>query len=418
MQEIESINRCCQNIAERESEIRAFVEETLDLDRIREQADALLNHYPDVAERPPLFGVLVGVKDIVHVDGFATACGSSLPVELLTGAEAPMVARLKRAGAIIAGKTITAEFACSDPGPTRNPCNLEYSPGGSSSGSVAGVAADFFDLGIGSQTGGSTVRPAAYCGVLGFKPSLGRLDSEGFFHYSKSMDHPGLFARDVSMLESAMQVLVDDWRPDAVCAQPRFAIPQGPYLEIPGEAARRQFFEVIEYLRQYGLHIESHDVLDDIQRQNEDLDRLTAAEIYRVHAQWLEQYGDRYGPKLREVLAQGAEVGDTELEALRATARHKQEEMRDCMRDLGVDYWLSPAATDVAPQGLEWTGDHRMNSIWTYTGLPAISLPSGVNHAGLPYGLQLVGRYRLDEELLATAKSLQRMLPDQSRVSD
>ena len=152
-------------------------------------------------------------------------------------------------------------------------------------------------------------------------------------------------------------------------------------------------------------------MLDDIDQQNADLDRLVNAEAYRVHADWFERYHDLYRPLLRAALEAGRDTPDDELDALRATARHKQLDMQRSMRDLEIDYWLAPAALDVAPQGLDFTGDHRMNSIWTYTGLPVITLPSGNNHAGLPYGLQIVGRYSRDKELLATARSLQRMLP-------
>ena len=418
MRTIESINRCCENIEQGESEVHAFVEGTLDIDRIIDEAADLLRDFPDAAARPPLFGILVGVKDIVHVDGYPTACGSRLPVEELAGPEAPLVTRLKQAGALVAGKTVTAEFAHTDPGPTRNPVNLEHTPGGSSSGSAAGVAAGFFDLALGSQTGGSTIRPAAYCGIIGFKPSFGRVSAEGFYPYSQSMDHVGLFAQDLDIIERTMPVSVDDWRSDAICAEPRFAVPQGPYLEIASETARQHFIDVVEFLRQYGLRIARHDVLDDIERQNQDLDRLVDAEAYRVHVNLLERYSDLYSPFMCEAMELGREVSDTELEALRAAARHKQEEMRHLMRDLEVDFWLAPAAPDVAPHGLESTGNHHMNSIWTYTGLPAITLPSGFNHAGLPFGLQIVGRYGQDEELIATARSLQRMLPNQDSSDD
>ena len=251
----------------------------------------------------------MGVKDIIDVDGFLTTCGSSLPAAELTGAEAPVVTRLKQAGALVAGKTVTAEFAFSDPGPTRNPLNLEHTPGGSSSGSAAGVAAGFFDLALGSQTGGSTIRPAAYCGIVGYKPSFGRVSTEGFYPYSKSIDHVGLLARDIDLIDKAMTVLVDDWRAEAVCAAPRFAVPRGPYLEIASETARAQFSEVIEYLRQYGLVIETHDVLADIDRQNQDLERLTSAELYRVHAQRFDQNRESYQPLIREGLEQGAGIG-------------------------------------------------------------------------------------------------------------
>lgn len=387
----------CEAIDAREDCVKAFVPGTLDTERIRR----------DAVRTPsgPLAGSLLGVKDIVNADGFPTRCGSSLPPERLGGPEASLVTRLRRAGAIVAGKTVTAEFAVSDPGPTCNPRNPAHTPGGSSSGSAAGVAAGFFDLAIGSQTGGSVIRPAAYCGVVGFKPTLGRVSTDGFFPYSTSIDHAGLFAPDIATLDQAMPVVDDAWTHRPVHSkQITLAIPEGPYLDVASSNALVHFRDVAAALDGNGLHVLSQDAFPAIDRHNDILDRLTYAELYRAHAAIRDEFWDAYQPLTRRGLEIGQAVTDRELEDLKAEARSIRAATRETMAKAGIDYWISPAAPDVAPKGLSSTGDHRLNSIWTLTGLPTVSIPSGLNPDGLPYGLQVTGRFGADEDVLAAAQ--------------
>ena len=175
----EYLNDLCDRIDSKEPQIEAIVPGTYDRKRIIKDAEILLEKYPDASARPPLFGIPVGVKDIFRVEGYPTRCGSALPGDLFDGPEADSVTKLKRAGAIMMAKTVTTEFAYNEPGPTRNPHNLKQTPGGSSSGSAAGVAGEFFPLALGSQTVGSVIRPAAFCGIVGFKPSYNRISIEG-----------------------------------------------------------------------------------------------------------------------------------------------------------------------------------------------------------------------------------------------
>ncbi|MEK7328196.1 MAG: amidase, partial [Chloroflexota bacterium] len=181
----------------RESSILAFVPEEGRFGRLYREAEELLRRYPQPETRPPLFGIPVGIKDIFHVAGFATRAGSKLPPELLQGLEAESITALKKAGALIMGKTVTTEFAYFGPGPTRNPHNPDHTPGGSSSGSAAAVAAGMCQLALGTQTIGSIVRPASFCGVVGYKPTYDRVSRAGVIPLSPSLDHIGPFARTV-----------------------------------------------------------------------------------------------------------------------------------------------------------------------------------------------------------------------------
>src|SRR6266545_6280981 len=214
----------------REPSVLAFLSEGNRFARLRRDADALLLRFPDLINRPLLFGALVGVKDIFHVAEFATQAGSRLPAKVLEGEEAESVTRLKDAGTLIFGKTITTVFAYFSPGPTRNPHNPEHTPGGSSSGSAAAVAAGLCALALGTQTLGSIIRPAAFCGVVGFKPSYGRMPTEGVIPLAPSFDHVGYFTVDVESAAVAAMGLCKGWFPGVLSGWPVLGIPEGPYL--------------------------------------------------------------------------------------------------------------------------------------------------------------------------------------------
>src|SRR5438045_4726980 len=194
------IDEACNRIDAAEPLIHALLPEQDRRQRLLTEAEALQKRFPEPASRPPLFGILLGVKDIFRVAGFPTQAGSQLPAELFDGPEAASVTLLRNTGALILGKTISAEFAWIEPGPTRNPHNLDHTPGGSSSGSAAAVAAGFCPLALGSQTVGSVIRPAAFCGVVGFKPSYGRISTDGMVFCSSSLDTIGFFTGAVSGL--------------------------------------------------------------------------------------------------------------------------------------------------------------------------------------------------------------------------
>ena len=225
----------------------------------------------------PLHGVPVGVKDIMHVDGLATTAGSRLPPAELAGPEAAAVSLLRAAGAVVLAKTVTTEFALFAPGPTRNPRNPGHTPGGSSSGSAAVVAAGFCPLALGTQTCGSVIRPAAYCGVVGYKPSYGRIPTGGVLLVAESFDTVGLLAADLAWVERAAPVLCNWWRPVGVLPAPVLARPDGPYL---GQATE----EALVVLD--GLDATPVPLFADIERINADHHRLMRFELARNHARW------------------------------------------------------------------------------------------------------------------------------------
>ena len=248
------INRLCDHIDAVEPQVQALVPEPDRRARLLSEAQALLERYPDTNQRPPLFGIPFGVKDIYQADGFETRAGSQVPPAALVGPEADSVTLLRVNGALVLGKTVTTEFAFFEPGPTRNPHNLAHTPGGSSSGSAAAVAAGITPLTLGTQTIGSVIRPAAYCGVVGFKPTYNRISPEGLLFFSRSVDHVGLFTQDVIGMQLAASVLSKDWQSYSAGGKPVLGIPEGPYLAQASAEALKAFEATSYAFGRRGLH--------------------------------------------------------------------------------------------------------------------------------------------------------------------
>lgn len=393
-----------------EPHIQAFVPEDGRFDRLYRDAQNLLATYPDPATRPSLFGLPVGVKDIFHVAGFTTRAGCQLPTNLLQGAEAESVRRLRAAGALIIGKTITTEFAYFAPGSTRNPHHLEHTPGGSSSGSAAAVSAGLCALALGTQTIGSITRPAAFCGVVGYKPSYERISRAGVIPLSPACDHVGYFAPDVVGAALAAPVLVDGWRGTAVTRPPRLAIPEGPYLQHTSHEGLAHFHTVCEKLKTAGFEVRSVAVMADFADIYTHHNQIVAAEAAQVHADWFASYAHLYHAKSAELIQRGWTVSETQLATARAGQQQLRRTLQRLMTEQGIDVWLSPAALGAAPAGLGSTGDPVMNLPWTHAGLPTIGLPTGANPMGLPFGLQLTGRWQSDEHLLGWAVQIEKIV--------
>ena len=295
-----------------EPAIESYLPETNRFDRLRREAETLEARHPDPALRPPLFGALLGVKDIFHVDGFVTRAGTQVPAGLFAGTEAAVVTRLKNAGALIVGKTVTTEFAFFEPGPTRNPHNPDHTPGGSSSGSAASVASGLAHVTTGTQTIGSVIRPAAYCGVVGFKPSYGRVDSAGLVDFSRSADHVGFFTQDIPDMQAVASATIDDWNYDRdVEARPILAVPTGAYLE---QSTALDGFEAQLYvLEQAGYPIRRVPMFDDIAAIDARHQDLTAAELAIKHREWFAQYSDLYRPRTAALIRKGQSVSSDRL---------------------------------------------------------------------------------------------------------
>ncbi len=379
-----------------------------------QEAAALRERFPDNNQRPPLYGIVVGVKDIFRVEGFETRAGSQLPPELFAGPEAESVKRLRTAGAIILGKTVSTEFAYFEPGPTRNPHNPEHTPGGSSSGSAAAVAAGFCSLGLGTQTIGSVIRPAAFCGVVGFKPGFGRIPTEGLIAFSPSVDQVGMFTQDVSGMELAASILCDNWQPSNSLdtTMPVLGVPDGPYLAQASPEGLTAFESQLATLQAAGYEVRRVPALSDIAEITNRHQHLVAAELAQVHAEWFARYEPLYRPRTAKLIREGQAVSVEQLEAGRASLIALRTALENLRQQNGIDLWVSPAAPGPAPQGLEVTGSPVMNLPWTHAGLPTISLPAGYAANGLPLGLQISAGWNQDEQLLVWAAPIADILAE------
>jgi Asp-tRNA(Asn)/Glu-tRNA(Gln) amidotransferase A subunit family amidase len=397
---------------EREPDVLAFLPEEDRFERLHREADALLSDFPDIVDRPLLFGLTAGVKDIFHVEGFITRAGSQLPSDELQGEEAESVMKLREAGALIAGKTVTTEFAYFSPGPTRNPHHPEHTPGGSSSGSAAAVAADLCFVALGTQTIGSIIRPASFCGVVGVKPTYDRISRKGVIPLSPSLDHVGFFT---SSVESAIRVarpLYKDWdEPTIPLRKPILGIPEGPYLEKVSEEGRVHFDHICQRLGT-GYTIQRIPIMPDFQSIRDRHDVIMSVEAARVHKDWYGKHEELYSTKFSELIRRGMAYSDSQYKETLKARDDFRAEMRRAMIDHNIDLWICPSSIGAAPKGLESTGDPVMNLPWTQAGLPAMNLPAGENQENLPLGLQLVGNWHKDESMLFWAKDLEKVLSD------
>lgn len=396
-----------------EPEIEAFVSEPDRQARLDATVDEVTDQATGAVAPPPLYGVPVGVKDIFHADGLPTRAGSDLPPETLAGPEATAVTALRDAGAVVLGKTVTTEFAYFAPGPTRNPHDRERTPGGSSSGSAAAVAAGLCPLALGTQTIGSVIRPAAFCGVVGFKPSYGRIPTDGVIPFSPSVDHVGLFTQDVVGMRLAASILCSNWTsPIAPDEPPVLGVPTGPYLGQASDTAQEAFEAQLEVLDDAGYTIRRITLFDDIDAINERHERLIAAELALTHAEWFAEYGDRYDPTTADLIRDGHQADIEAVSEAKASRQRVRERVQETMREQGIDLVVCPAAPGPAPEGIDDTGDPVMNLPWTHAGMPAVTVPAGKTDDGLPLGLQCVGLFGRDEHLLEWAQTLATTMTD------
>ena len=408
MELIAFVDEICDRLEKLDSHIEAMLPEPDRRRRLRSEAKSLQARYPDPAKRPPLYGALVAVKDIFHVGGFVTAAGSVIPPELFAGPEATCVRMLRDAGALILGKSVTTEFAYFEPGPTRNPHNLSHTPGGSSSGPAAAVAAGLCPLSIGTQTIGSVIRPAAFCGVIGFKPTLYRIATEGLVYFSRTLDQIGFFTQDLAGTELAASVLCDSWKPaPAPATLPVLGVPKGPYLKQAEPEGLKAFEEHLSMLEARGCRIKQVPALSHIADLNTLHRRMVFAEFAREHAEIYAVHARLYRKRTAEIIEIGKKVSEQELASARTNCSALRQELETTMARAGIDLWVTPSALGPAPEGIHATGDPNMNLPWTHAGMPAITLPAGQAKNGLPLGLQFVAPFGADEQLLAWCGALE-----------
>ena len=406
---------CLQRIAAIDDTVRAFIH--LDADEALAQARALDERRRSGASLGLLHGVPVAIKDIFDTVDYPTECGSLLLKGRRPVRDCTAVSRLRAAGAVIIGKTVTTEFAYFHPGPTRNPHDPERTPGGSSSGSAAAVAAGMVPLAIGSQTNGSMIRPAAYCGVYGCKPTHGTISRHGALILSKTLDHVGTFARTLADTALILEVLAgydpqdSDTRPVAAPAfldrvtedppmAPRFAFVRTPVWE-KADAQTRAAFE--DFVDRLGGQVQSIDLPESYATAWDDQRAIMAADMAHNLNTVVERGGEASSKTLREFLAEGSKVTAVRYLAARDAARHYEAGIAEIFQDF--DAIITPASTGVAPKG-DVTGNPAFCSLWTLTGLPALSLPLLTGEGGMPLGVQLVGERGDDARLLRTANWL------------
>lgn len=412
------IDELCDRIDQMNPLLEALLPEEGRRARLQNDVQALQARYPDPASRPPLYGIPIGVKDTFRVDGFPTQAGSQLPPSLFVGTEAECVTLLRAAGALILGKTVTTEFAYFEPGPTRNPHHLEHTPGGSSSGSVAAVAAGLCPLALGTQVIGSTIRPAAYCGIFGFKPTYGRISTSGLIRCADSVEHVGYFAQDLAGIALVASVLCSNWQTATPERQPVLGVPDGPYLAQASEEALAAFESQLALLQRCGYSIKRVAALQDIEDINRRHTRMVFAEMAQVHSAWFAQYERLYRPRTAAALHEGQRVDDEELAQAREGRITLRASVEAQMAQVGIDMWVSPATTEPAPEGLHSTGSPIMNLPWTYTGMPAITLPAGLAANGLPLGLQCVSATMTDEYLLQWVAPMANLFASQFKIAE
>jgi Asp-tRNA(Asn)/Glu-tRNA(Gln) amidotransferase A subunit family amidase len=407
---------CLARIQEAEPRIQAW--QFLDPDHVRAQARA---RDADRAEgRPcgPLHGVPVGIKDIIDTCDMPTEDGTVLHAGRMPTHDAAVVAMLRAAGAVIMGKTVTTECATYTPGKTRNPHNPGHTPGGSSSGSAAAVASGMVPLAIGSQTNGSVVRPAAFCGVFGFKPSHGLVPRSGILKLSRTLDHVGVFARSVEDIALAMETLAGwdeadpDTRPRAsaafreIAAQepplpPLLAFVKGPAWERVEPQTAEAFAELVAALGQRVQEVELPESARGVLEWHRTV--MEAEMAANLDLEW-EKGRERLSESLRAQLARGRAVGALEYQQALARIALLNEGFAGIFERF--DAILTPAAAGTAPQGLQSTGDPAFCTLWTFCGMPSLNLPLMQGTDGLPLGAQLVGQRGSDARLLRTARWL------------
>ena len=412
----EIVRGCLGQITATEDTVKAWI--YLDPDGAIKQAQELDALRQSGRMYGTLHGIPIGLKDIFDVAGMPCELGSQVHIGRMPEVDCTVTSKLKEAGAVIMGKTVTTEFALRTPGKTTNPHNESHTPGGSSSGSAAAVAAGQVPVAIGSQTNGSVIRPASFCGVFGVKPSFGMISRSGVLETSKTLDHVGVFGRsleDVALVSDAITGY--DIQDSATYARPKprlldgcnlkdhnkpgFAFLNLPYSDRISDETRNGFKELNEVL---GIQIT-------------EIDLPKQCEPYIAHHRIIHEYElldglkadyercpEKFSPQITEVLERAKTYSEdqyTESLGVRDIAQRYFEEFF-----YEFDAILTPAATGIAPEGLTFTGDTICNTIWTFAGLPCLTLPLLSGESEMPIGVQLVGPLEGDASLCHSAQWL------------
>jgi len=412
----ELVKACLERIEERENSVQAWqhLDPEFALKQARQRDEVKASGQPLGA----LHGIPVGIKDIFDTKDYPTENGTVLDAGREPLKDCMVVSLLKAEGAVIMGKTVTTEMAVFSPGKTRNPHDETRTPGGSSSGSAAAVASGMVPLALGTQTKGSVIRPASFCGTVGYKPTHGRIPRTGALLLSRILDHVGVFARsleDVALISECLMVddmLDPDTEPRAhprlteILNQPPAMTPRIAFVKTPmwdqADAQTKEAFA--EIATELGENCQEITLPDEFGKVIENIETIMTADLARFLDKYMQRGADKISDVLRGMILAGQSV--TAVDYNRAV--DEIQPLRDWLGNLLEDYdaVMTPAAIGEAPKGLDKTGDPVFCSIWTYLGVPALSLPMLEGLNGMPIGVQLVGASGDDARLLRTARWL------------
>ncbi len=426
MTPLDLVEACLARIERYEASVQAWV--FVDRDYARAQARQLSEELSRGQYRGPLHGIPLGIKDIFDVFDWPTAAGSELWKDSIARADSTAVGKLRQAGAVFLGKTVTTQYASFDPPRTRNPWAADRTPGGSSSGSAAAVACGMCLGAIGSQTGGSITRPASFCGVAGCKPTYGRIGLGGAVPLAFSMDHPGPMARCVRDLAILVQGMAGTDAVDRTAADqpvidyvaalehlerpPRLGLLRGLFHDLAEPPMRALMQDVAARWQQRGAVVSSISLpaaFAEVLRRHRT---VMAVEAATFHKERLERHANDYRPNIRQLLEEGLSCPAATYARCKEHQQHLRQEMRACFAE--VDVLLAPATRGPAPDAAT-TGDPAFNSPWSYTGLPVVSFPAGWTADGLPLAVQLIGKPWDEARVLTAAAWCERALALQPR---
>jgi Asp-tRNA(Asn)/Glu-tRNA(Gln) amidotransferase A subunit family amidase len=428
----EVVSDCLRHSEAVEDAIQAW--EWFDADTVIHTANALDDQQPNASRLQPLHGIPIGIKDTMATAGIPTRMGSAIFESHIPTQSATVVHKLERAGALIFGKTVTTEFAFLTPGKTRNPWNLEHTPGGSSSGSAAAVAAHCIPAALGTQTQGSVIRPAAYCGIVGYKPSYGLISRRGIHPLSPSLDHVGVFTRnviDASLIASRLMgydshdpnILPPEafthleplemnvmGAPLANLKPPKLALVYTSAWPLADADQQHQLAACAATFEQAGASIELITLPTAFDGFHDTLTQVMLPEVTQGLEALRSQHPDKLSDRLSAKIDDGRSISAVDYLA----AITSRDIYRDYFNHLFTSYdaILTLSVPSTAPAGLENTGNPIFCELWSLTGLPAIALPSGLSDSKLPLSIQLVGGYLQDHHLLAVAQWCEPHLPN------
>ena len=406
---IDLLDSCLERIRKYDRDVRAWV--VVDEEAARREAEALTAEAVEGKFRGPLHGIPIGIKDIIDVAGLPTEAGSPFRKGRIADKDAPVVASLRQAGAIILGKTVTVEFACFDPPPTQNPWDPQFkrTPGGSSSGSAAALAMEMCFGALGSQTGGSLVRPSSYCGVATCKPTYGRVDRTGVVPVSFQFDHIGPMARKVRDLATLLEAMstTQDFIPRPAAnshprlpAYPRFGLVESFFMTKTAPNVRTVVEAALKKLSEH-IAVETVQPTVDFEAIQEIHTTIMAVEAAAYHREDFAAHRESYGPMIAGLLDQGLATSSKYFADAMSYLHEYRRRAPAMLRDF--DALIMPATDTTAP-GLDTTGSKRFQCPWSCSGLPVVSLPCGLADDGMPVAVQLVGRHHDDERLLQIAE--------------